>query len=99
MTRRDHEQRPHRDRSFAGFRLRRLDLIHAGATFLRRRGLEHAAIGGILVHRLAAAWCPVHGDCTCPVYGLGVDVDPEERHLDAPTCPLHSPTSTHPEEP
>lgn len=48
---------------------------------------------------LAAAWCPVHGDCTCPVYGLGVDVDPEERHLDAPTCPLHSPTSTHPEEP
>jgi len=46
MTRRDHEQRPTRDRSMFGFRLRRLDLLHDGATFLRRRGLEHERIGG-----------------------------------------------------
>lgn len=42
---------------------------------------------------LAATWCPVHGDCTCPSYGLGGD--PEERDLDDPTCPLHSASSTH----
>lgn len=52
MTRRDHEQRPARDRSLLGFRLRRLDLIHDGATFLRRRGLEHERIGGVLLHRI-----------------------------------------------
>ena len=35
---------------------------------------------------LAAAWCPIHGDCTCP--------DRSEA-MDSPTCPLHSPESSH----
>lgn len=54
MTRRDAEQRPTRDRSLLGFRVRSLDLIHNGATFLRRRGLEHERIGGVLLHRIDA---------------------------------------------
>lgn len=35
-----------------GVRWRVLDLIHDGATFLRRRGLEHDRVGGVLVHRI-----------------------------------------------
>jgi hypothetical protein len=51
--RRDDEQRPDdRSRSVLGFRLRRLDLIHDGRTFLRRRGIEHERLGGLLVHFL-----------------------------------------------
>ncbi len=38
-----------------GFQLRRLDLIHGGRTFLRRRGVEHERLGGVLVHRIDAA--------------------------------------------
>ena len=53
MSRRDREQRPTRfDGSFLGFRYRHLDLIHAGRTFLRRRGIEHLSLGGALLHRL-----------------------------------------------
>jgi hypothetical protein len=37
---------------------------------------------------LAASWCPVHGNCTCPV---------KESHLNDPGCPLHSSESTHAE--
>lgn len=47
---------------------------------------------------IAATWCPVHGDCCCPVYWLGEAVHREERHLDSPSCPLHSASSTHAEE-
>lgn len=50
--RRDHEQRPHRDLEVFGWRWRHLDLVHDGATFLRRRGIEHSRFGGVLLHRL-----------------------------------------------
>ena len=40
------------DRSLFGLRWRRLDLIHAGRPFLRRRGIEHPRVGGVLVHAL-----------------------------------------------
>lgn len=35
---------------------------------------------------LAASWCPIHGDCTCP---------DRERAMDSEHCPLHSRTSDH----
>lgn len=54
MTRDDGSQRPANDRYWFGFRFRRLDLVNRGATFLRRRGIEHARLGGLLVHRLDA---------------------------------------------
>jgi hypothetical protein len=38
----------------------------------------------------AAEWCPVHGHCSCPNPLAG---------LDDPSCGLHSPESTHPEQP
>jgi hypothetical protein len=43
---------------------------------------------------ITAAWCPVHGDCSCSrtLYS-------EAIHLDDPACPLHSATSTHGEPP
>ncbi len=34
---------------------------------------------------ITAAWCPLHGDCSCP--------DPVA--LDDPSCPLHALTSPH----
>jgi len=37
---------------------------------------------------LTAAWCPVHGDCSCDG---GPPMD-----LDDPRCPLHSTASRHP---
>lgn len=39
---------------------------------------------------LAASWCPVHGDCTCPTR----DAD-GERSLDGAGCCLHAPSSGH----
>ena len=40
-------------RSFLGFRFRWLDLHDGqGATYLRRRGVEHERLGGVLVHRI-----------------------------------------------
>lgn len=40
---------------------------------------------------VAASWCPVHGDCTCP--------EPEtptaSKSFDDPSCPLHSSSSSH----
>lgn len=44
----------------------------------------HVACTGI-----AAAWCPIHGDCTCP--------EPEEARNEW-DCPLHGPRSTHPDD-
>lgn len=35
---------------------------------------------------LTAAWCPLHGDCTCPE---------REFAMDDPGCPLHSFESSH----
>lgn len=35
---------------------------------------------------LAAAWCPLHGDCRCP---------DRSSAMDDPGCPLHAPDSTH----
>jgi hypothetical protein len=44
---------------------------------------------------LAASWCPVHGDCCCP---CGDQLPSGVRgELNDPRCPLHAPTSTHPE--
>lgn len=37
---------------------------------------------------LAAAWCPVHGDCSCPE---------RESAMDNPHCPLHRAASSHAE--
>ena len=37
---------------------------------------------------LTAAWCPVHGDCTC---------DRESDSWNEFDCPLHNSASTHPE--
>lgn len=41
---------------------------------------------------LAASWCPVHGDCTCPRYEDSSFVD---GNLDSPRCPLHGTDSAH----
>jgi hypothetical protein len=40
---------------------------------------------------ISATWCPVHGDCQCPVEPNG------ERWLDDDGCPLHAATSLHAE--
>lgn len=40
----------------------------------------------------SAAWCPVHGDCSCPTVE---GPDPYARDLDAHDCPLHGPNSSH----
>lgn len=37
---------------------------------------------------VAASWCPVHGDCTCPR-------DRDGFREETSTCPLHNETSTH----
>ena len=37
---------------------------------------------------LAASWCPVHGDCSCPT----------GHQFEWPTCPLHGHESTHDED-
>ena len=41
---------------------------------------------------MAAVWCPVHGNCTCPY-----DEATRVRDLNDPKCPLHSPESHHAE--
>lgn len=40
---------------------------------------------------IAAAWCPFHGDCTCP--------EPEGWFIyrESPDCPLHGLASDHPD--
>lgn len=38
---------------------------------------------------ITATWCPVHGDCRCPIGENG------ERSLDDAGCPLHSNDSQH----
>lgn len=52
---------------------------------------------------VAASWCDIHGNCTCPESvppepGSNADRFGDElRDLNHPDCPLHSPTSTHAE--
>jgi hypothetical protein len=46
---------------------------------------------------IAAQWCPVHGDCTCPPervfeHGEWVDRVLDKNH---PQCPLHGAASSH----
>ena len=41
---------------------------------------------------LAATWCPIHGDCTCPRNAGG------ERTLNYINCPLHGSRSAHAED-
>lgn len=50
-----------------------------------KRLLEEQTCTGV-----AAMWCPLHGDCTCP-QPLGEGLDPLDHHA----CPLHGPDSTH----
>lgn len=43
---------------------------------------------------IAASWCPVHGDCTCPdINDETLDDVTEDSH-----CPLHAASSNHAEE-
>lgn len=44
---------------------------------------------------LAATWCPVCGDCTCPIDANGERQD--EVYGGNLGCPLHDPTSCHAE--
>lgn len=46
---------------------------------------------------IAATWCPVHGNCTCPPrYPNHPDeLIRAERTLDEAACPLHGPRSIH----
>lgn len=37
---------------------------------------------------IAASWCPIHGNCSCPA---------PEKALDDPDCPLHASDSLHAE--
>ena len=37
---------------------------------------------------IAAVWCPIHGDCSCPC---------REDEMDDEECPLHSRESSHPD--
>lgn len=43
---------------------------------------------------IAASWCPLHGECTCP---RGPDGAIPEGGLNDPSCPLHATTSLHAE--
>lgn len=38
---------------------------------------------------IAASWCPIHGDCTCPRSEIGL------WGHDSPDCPLHGTNSSH----
>ena len=46
---------------------------------------------------ISAGWCPIHGDCICPVDERGehITMDGEGFGLDNPDCPLHAGNSTH----
>lgn len=74
--------------------LREIDpaLAHvARPDFLARGLLERlwqtkAGVGRPACTGVAAAWCPIHGDCSCR--------GPEKNR---PDCPLHGTASTHPE--
>lgn len=47
---------------------------------------------------LAASWCPIHGDCICPVNEQGERVDwndPTQPGMNSPLCPLHAAGSDH----
>lgn len=55
---------------------------------LRRRADE---IESRICTGIAASWCPVHGDCTCPRADGGEPLD----GLDANGCPLHDFASSH----
>jgi len=45
---------------------------------------------------ISADWCPVHGDCICPVVdGEHVCMDGETYGRDNPACPLHGTNTDH----
>ena len=46
---------------------------------------------------VSAGWCPIHGDCICPVdeHGEHITMDGEGFGRDNPACPLHGDGSTH----
>jgi hypothetical protein len=46
---------------------------------------------------VAAQWCPIHGECTCPLTEWGERLM-DDDHADEARCPLHSTWSTHAEE-
>lgn len=49
---------------------------------------------------ISAVWCPIHGDCICPVGESGehITMDGECYGMDNPACPLHGPSSIHGED-
>jgi hypothetical protein len=49
---------------------------------------------------LSANWCPIHGDCICPVdeSGQHITMDGEGFGQDNPDCPLHGFSSNHGED-
>ena len=51
---------------------------------------------------VSASWCPVCGDCACPVDDRGEHVstlNPGDYGKDDPACPLHARSSKHAEGP
>ncbi len=42
---------------------------------------------------IAAVWCPIHGNCSCPY----LDERTGERDMNDPGCALHGKESTHPD--
>ena len=47
---------------------------------------------------IAAVWCPVHGDCACPLVEHTTGPDPYgQRTFNEGDCPLHSASSSHAE--
>lgn len=50
---------------------------------------------------IAATWCSVHGDCTCPKGKDGgwVWIEGGNEHVEDENCPLHGRSSNHAEKP
>ena len=62
-----------------------------GAVVVFPNGARYERIGGAWealeeCTGITAAWCPLHGDCSCP--------DPADA-MDHPSCPLHAVSSPH----
>jgi hypothetical protein len=49
---------------------------------------------------IAAGWCPIHGDCICPIdeHGDHITMDGESFGMDNPACPLHGDSTNHGED-
>ncbi len=50
---------------------------------------------------ISAGWCPIHGDCKCPIdpeTGETMSDDGQELARNSEKCPLHAPWSNHGEQ-